>query len=125
MAIGSGRDADLALAFPSSPAVPERAPEMVAAPAHPGAPGGGEFFLEARQLPGNRRVLPVFSTVGKLVEALGEAQPWATLPLERVRQLAAQAGIDVVALDPVMSAGTWKWDPQDLAKFEQRRRPHE
>jgi len=98
---------------------------MVAAPAHPGAPGSGEFFLEARQLPGNRRVLPVFSTVGKLVEALGEAQPWATLPLGRATQMAAEAGIDLVALDPVMGPETWKWDPHDLDKFERRRGPHE
>jgi hypothetical protein len=105
MAKGSGRD-------------------MVAAPAHPGAPGSGEFFLEARRLSGDRRVLPVFSTVAKLVEALGEAQPWATLPLERAAQLAAEAGIDLVALDPVMSAETWKWGSQNLDEFERRRWSH-
>jgi hypothetical protein len=98
---------------------------MVVTPAHPGAPGSGEFFLEARQLAGNRRVLPVFSTVGKLVGALGRAQPWAMLPLERARQLASAAGIEVIALDPVMSPETWKWRPQDLDNFEQRRRSHE
>jgi hypothetical protein len=98
---------------------------MVTVPAHPGAPGSGELFLEARKLPGNRRVLPVFSTVGKLVDALGQAQPWAMLPLERARQMATVAGIDVVALDPVMSPETWKWRPQDLDEFEQRRRSHE
>jgi hypothetical protein len=103
----------------------EGAPEMVAAPAHPGMPGSGEFFLEARQLPGNRRVLPVFSSVGKLVKALGEAQPWVTLPLERAAQMAGEAGIDLVALDPVMGAGTWKWGPRELGEFERRRWPDE
>jgi hypothetical protein len=101
------------------------APEMVTAPAHPGAPGSGEFFLEARLLPGDRRVLPVFSTVSKLVDALGDAQPWAMLPLEQARQMATAAGIEVIALDPVMSPETWKWRPQDLDDFEQRRRSHE
>jgi hypothetical protein len=121
VALGSGRNADLALSSSLSPAVPKGAPEMVTAPAHPGVPGSGELFLEARQLSGNRRVLPVFSTVGKLVAALGEDQPWATLPLERAKQVAAQAGIDVVARDPLMGAGTWKWGPQDLDEFERRR----
>lgn len=125
MALGSGRNADLALSSSLSPAVPEGAPEMVTAPAHPGAPGSGGLFLEARRLPGDRRVLPVFSTVGKLVEALGEVQPWAVLPLERVRQMAAAAGIDLVALDPVMSLETWKWGPQDLDEFEHRRRSYD
>lgn len=94
---------------------------MVAVPAHPGAAGSGELFLEARRLPGDERVLPVFSTVRKLVDVLGQSQPWAVLPLERVREMAAAAGVGRLALDPVMSPGTWKWAPQDLDDFEQRR----
>jgi hypothetical protein len=125
VALDSGRKPDLALSVSLPPTVPEGARGMVTVPAHPGAPGSGELFLEARKLPGNRRVLPVFSTVGKLVDALGQALPWAMLPLERARQMATVAGIDVVALDPVMSPETWKWRPQDLDEFEQRRRSHE
>ena len=95
--------------------------ELVAAPAHPAAPGSGELFLEARRLPGYGRVLPVFSTVGRLVAALGPSQPWAVLPLHRVRKMTAAAGVGLVALDPVMSPETWKWSPQDLQDFEQHR----
>jgi hypothetical protein len=47
------------------------------------------------------------------------------LPLERASQLATAAGIDLIALDPVMSPETWKWRPQDLDDFEQQRRSHE
>jgi hypothetical protein len=125
MAMDSDRNPDLALSFSLPAAVPEGTPEMVVAPAHPGSPRSGELFIEARKLPGNGRVLPVFSTVSKLVDALGHAQPWAMLPLERARQMATAAGIDVIALDPVMSPETWKWRPPDLAAFEQRRRSHE
>jgi hypothetical protein len=39
--------------------------------------------------------------------------------------MAVAAEIDVVALDPVMSPETWKWRPQDLDEFEQRRQWHE
>jgi hypothetical protein len=66
MALDPGRSPDLALSASVPPAVPEEARGMVAVPAHPGAPGSGELFLEARKLPDDRRVLPVFSTVGKL-----------------------------------------------------------
>lgn len=104
------------------PAGDGRAPEMVAAPAHPGVPGSDELLLEARPLPGHGKVLPVFSTVGKLVAALGQSQPWAVLPLERAREMAAAAGVELVALDPVMSPETWQWGPQDLDDFEQGRR---
>lgn len=125
MAAGSYNDPSYVLSSSLLPPTPGEAPDIVAVPAHPGAPGSGELFMEARRLPGNRKVLPVFSTVGKLVDALGQLQPWAMLPLERARQMAVAAEIDVVALDPVMSPETWKWRPQDLGVFEQRRQWHE
>ena len=110
---------------PLPPATADADLEIVTAPAHPGSPGSGELFLEARRLPDNRGVLPVFSTVAKLVDALGQVQPWVMLPLEQARQIARAAGIDVVALDPVMSPDTWKWEPKNLSDFEQWRRSHE
>jgi hypothetical protein len=106
-------------------AVAGEAPEMVAVPAHPGTPGSGELFLEVRQVPGVGRVLPVFSTVGRLVDAMGQLQPWAALRFQRARMMAEEAGVDLVALDPVMSPEAWKWRPQNLSDFEQWRRSHE
>ena len=94
---------------------------MIAAPARPGPPGSGELILEARVVPGGGRVLPVFSSVGKLAGALGQWQPWAVLPLERARALAGAAGVEEVVLDPVLSPQAWKWSPADLASLEQRR----
>jgi hypothetical protein len=95
--------------------------EMIAAPARPGAPGSGELTLEARVVQGGGRVLPVFSSVGKLVGALGQWQPWAVLPLERALALAGAAGVKDVLLDPVLSPQAWKWSPAGLASLEQRR----
>jgi hypothetical protein len=121
-AFSSGDPRDVIGGAPLPAAMADGALEIVAVPAHPGSPASGEFFLEARRLPGNRSVLPVFSTVGKLVEALGQAQPWAVLPLEQARQMASASGIDVIALDPVMSPETWKWRPDNLDEFERGRR---
>lgn len=93
----------------------------VAVPARPGAPGAGEVLLEARDLP-DGKVLPVFSTVRGLVEQLGGAQPWAVLPLDRARQLAAAAGVAQVALDPVVSPEAWRWNAQRVADYDERGR---
>jgi hypothetical protein len=34
---------------------------------------------------------------------------------------AGAAGVEHVVLDPVLSPGTWKWSPADLADIEQWR----
>lgn len=77
------------------------------------------MLLEARDLP-DGKVLPVFSTVHGLVEQLGDAQPWAVLPLDRARQLAAAAGVTRVALDPVVAPEAWRWNAQQVADYGER-----
>jgi alkylhydroperoxidase family enzyme len=98
-----------------------RLPGMVAVPAHPGPPGSGRLILEAREAPGLGQVLPVFSSVGRLVAVLGQDQPWAALPLARARERAAAAGVHRVALDPPASCGGWRWTASTLADFTQQR----
>ena len=100
-------------------------PGAVAVPAHPGAPGSGRLFLEARESPDVGKVLPVFSTVGRLVAALGLAQPWAVLPLARAREVAACAGVERIVLDPVVRPSVWRWAVRDLQDFDQARRGNE
>ncbi len=73
---------------------------MVAVPTHPGVPGSGRLILEARESPQSGKVLPVFSTVGRLVAALGPAQPWAVLPLDRAQKMAASARGERIAPGP-------------------------
>ena len=69
-------------------------------PAHPGA--GDQIIFEARREPGGL-VLPVFSTVGVLVAALGRSQPWAAVPLASARGHRCPAQVDRVVLDPEVS----------------------
>lgn len=92
-------------------------PELVIVPAHPVR--GGDVEFETRQeLPSRTIVLPVFSTVGRLVQTLGPAQPWVAMPLVSVRELAGSAGLREVRLDPSAAPGAWRWDDQDLARLE-------
>jgi hypothetical protein len=104
------------------PAGQDGMPGLVAVPAHPGGPGSGRLFLEARDSPHGGRVLPVFSTVGRLVAALGPAQPWAVLPPDRARDMATAAGVGRIVLDPDVSPGAWRWAVRDLQDFGRARR---
>jgi len=87
---------------------------MVAVPAHVGA--GDQLILEARRLSGGL-VLPMFTSVGALVSALGRFQPWAALSLPRVADLAASSSVDYLMLDPEVTDDAWRWDERDLAGF--------
>lgn len=89
-------------------------PSMVAVPAHPGA--GNQLMLETRRLP-EGLVLPMFSSVGLLIEALGRYQPWAIVPLAKVAELAPSLGVDHLMLDPEVANDVWRWEPDDLAGF--------
>jgi SseB protein N-terminal domain len=93
-------------------------PEIVIVPAHPD-PGGTEISFEVREGPIGMNVVPVFSSVRKLVVAFGEAQPWVAMPLRRVRELAAEGGVLEVLLDPAVLPGSWEWSFTDLETLEQ------
>ena len=88
-------------------------PDLVIAPAHP-ANKSTEIIFEVRPGADGADVLPVFSSVRRLVETFGPAQPWVALPLVKARELAAAGGIGVVMLDPVVPAGAWRWHYSDL-----------
>jgi hypothetical protein len=99
---------------PARPAGPEPA-EFVFAPAHPQVLGGRkDVVFEVRRLADGTAVLPVFSTVQKLVAALGEAQPWACLPLREVRGLMGLSRVEQVLIDPDLDQGAWRWRETDL-----------
>lgn len=89
-------------------------PHMVAVPAHPGA--GNQLMLEARRVP-EGLVLPMFSSVSLLIEALGRYQPWAIVPLPKVAEMAPALGVDQLLLDPAVSDDTWRWEPDDVSGF--------
>lgn len=87
---------------------------MVAVPAHPGA--NSQLMVETRRLP-EGLVLPVFSSVHALIEALGRYQPWAIVSLEKVTQMASALGIDQLILDPEVADDVWRWESDDLGGF--------
>lgn len=92
-------------------------PELVIVPAHPAAHREIEFEIR-ENLSTGAPVLPVFSTVGRLVQALGPDQPWVAMPLASVRELAGSAGLREVRLDPSAGPGAWRWDDEKLARLE-------
>jgi len=76
---------------------------------------------EVRQRPDGTRELPVFSSLGRLVQTLGRHQPWVALPLETVREMLGGGEVDRLALDPAGAPGTWRWTGED---FETSRGKH-
>lgn len=87
---------------------------LVVVPAHPGA--FDELVFEARQQPAGA-VLPVFSSVTLLVDALGHSQPWAVLPVGSVVDAARTAGLSRVVLNPEVNSDAWRWESADLGGF--------
>ena len=95
-------------------------PDIVITPAHPASRDGQpDIVFELREGTGSAAVLPVFSTVQRLVQALGGAQPWVALPLQRLRELAERGGVHLVLLDPEVEPGAWRWQASDLERFEE------
>jgi SseB protein N-terminal domain len=94
-------------------------PDIVIAPAHPAPHEPAEVVFELRSGGEGRNVLPVFSSVRRLVAAFGPAQPWLALPLRTVRELAAAGGIREVVLDPEVAPGAWRWQYSDLETLQQ------
>ena len=92
-------------------------PELVIVPAHP-VPHREIEFETREDLGRGGPVLPVFSTVRRLVRTLGPDQPWVAMPLASVRELAGSAGVREVRLDPSAAPGAWRWDDEELARLE-------
>jgi hypothetical protein len=91
-------------------------PEIVFVPARPDARPGcePEVIFEVREVSDGGRALPVFTTVERLVSALGPRQPWIALPLREVEQIMAGAGVHRVALDPDAEPGAWRWQASGI-----------
>jgi SseB protein N-terminal domain len=98
----------------------EGPPEIVIAPARQDVRPGhaGDMIFEVRELAGAGRALPVFTTVGRLVAALGPDQPWVALPLRNVQAIMGGAQVNTIVIDPRVQAGAWRWQPSDLHALE-------
>jgi hypothetical protein len=97
-------------------------PAIVFAPARPDVRPGhaDDVIFEVHQTGDGGRVLPVFTTIGQLVFALGSRQPWVALPLANIQRIMGAAGVDRIALDPTGEPGAWQWQDSDLEALERR-----
>jgi len=95
-------------------------PEFVFAPARPDVRPGytADVIFEVREVSNGGRALPVFTSVERLVAALGPEQPWVALPLRNIRRIVGGAGVDRVVLDPGAEPGTWRWQVKDIETLE-------
>jgi hypothetical protein len=79
-----------------------------------------DVIFEVRQLADGGRALPAFTTVERLISALGREQPWVALPLRNIQAIMGGAGVARVVLDPEAEPGTWRWQASDLAELARR-----
>ena len=94
---------------------PDQPPELVFVPARPQVTGGSRnVAYETRTLADGTVALPVYSTVTKLVAALGHYQPWMCLPLRTVQAELGSAGVHRVVLDAVVDTSAWRWQEGGL-----------
>lgn len=89
-------------------------------PAHPGVDQGESTIrFELRQVNDEEMVAPAFTSLEKLVEQLGEAQPWVSVTIERLRALTQVMGVEKIYLDPEVEAGSGQWTTEDLEDFQE------
>lgn len=89
---------------------------MLFIPAHPEpASGPDTITLERRLLPGGVPVAMGFTTLDKLVEALGEYQPWVALEAGRLREVLVGTR-SIVAIDPSVPHEAIRWTAADVVK---------
>jgi hypothetical protein len=94
---------------------PDQQPELVFVPARPQLSGGSrDVAYETRTLADGTVALPVYSTVTKLVAALGQYQPWMCLPLRTVEADLGRAGVHKVVMDAEVDRSAWRWQAGGL-----------
>ncbi|GAA2470000.1 SAV_915 family protein [Streptomyces murinus] len=94
-------------------------PRSVAATGSDGRPARVPFVVfELFEHPAHGMAALAFTTPEKLVEALGEAQPWAATSLGPLAEGVADRDVTVL-LDPRLAPGEPNWRPEDLAAYAQ------
>ncbi|MFI1761379.1 SAV_915 family protein [Streptomyces sp. NPDC020800] len=92
-------------------------PRSVAGTGTDGRPARVPFVVfELFAHPAHGTVAFAFTTPQKLVEALGEAQPWIAASLGPMTEGVAEQGLTVL-LDPRVTPGEPNWRPEDLAAY--------
>lgn len=101
-------------------------PEIVFVPAHPDVRPGREtdVVFEVRHLAGGGRALPAFTTLPRLVSALGQEQPWVGLPLRNIQAIMGSVQVDHIVIDPEAAPGTWRWQVSDIEALAEAANGH-
>ncbi|MEV5509517.1 SAV_915 family protein [Streptomyces orinoci] len=76
--------------------------------------------FELLQHPSGPAVPVAFTTLEKLVAALGPAQPWLASSIGPFTEAMRDAGLPMVHLDPVIEPGHHNWTPQDLEEYARK-----
>ncbi|WP_229378770.1 SAV_915 family protein [Streptomyces sp. VRA16 Mangrove soil] len=106
-------------------------PTPVFVPAHPrvvdATDGDGRavrvpfIAYELFEHPTDGTVALAFTSLGRLVAVLGEAQPWAATSLGPLAEVMAEHEV-TVRLDPVALTGAPHWQPASLAAYAEEMR---
>ncbi|MEV6052855.1 SAV_915 family protein [Streptomyces sp. NPDC052107] len=92
-------------------------PRSVAATGQDSRPARVPFVVfELFEHPALGTVTFAFTSLEKLVDALGEAQPWAATSLGPLAEGVREQGVTVL-LDPRVKPGEPNWRPDDLAAY--------
>lgn len=70
--------------------------------------GTAQVHLELSALTDGRVAALAYTSLDRLVDACGDAQPWALLPVDLLSELQAAGAFAVIALDPEVPAGLRK-----------------
>ncbi|MER6567126.1 SAV_915 family protein [Streptomyces sp. NPDC001093] len=76
------------------------------------------IVYELFEHPASGTVAFAFTSLEKLVEALGDSQPWAAASIGPLAEGMRQQGVTVL-LDPRVAQGQRNWQPEDLAAYAQ------
>jgi hypothetical protein len=97
---------------------------VVYVPAHPITSGHRkDVAFETRRLASGEPAAMAFTSLSRLVESLGKAQPWLAMPMGRLRALMGTSGVGKVALDPTVPAEAWRWRQEDVAEILEGQEP--
>lgn len=80
-------------------------PPMVYMPAQEIRPGDDEFQVELRHTEQGAPALLVYSALDRLVDACGDAQPWALIRATDIDDLRHRLGYDLILLDAPLPDG--------------------
>ncbi|WP_269853454.1 hypothetical protein [Streptomyces sp. RPT161] len=96
---------------------------VVFIPAHPRYPDGEgqpRIAVELLEHSGTTPVPVAFTSLEKLVEALGPAQLWIASSIGPFAEAMRDAGLPKVRLDPAVTPGTVTWRAEELEAYARK-----